>query len=134
MRRGDTPTARASAVCDSAIGFRKSSSRISPGCGFGSCSVVVDDRDIFGSSFGPVERDTPLVVDADAPLPRPSARQFFQPVSRRHAQIVHFSRRVDQTELAQGDGLYVEGKASAALAVPDLLGLAVDKADDHCFV
>src|SRR5215216_1251311 len=58
MRRGGTPTARASAVCDRPIGFRNSSSRISPGCGLGSSSaVVIDDFDIFGASFAPAQAD-----------------------------------------------------------------------------
>src|SRR5579862_3642884 len=38
-RRGDTPMARARAVCDRAIGLRNSSSRISPGRGFGRCAL-----------------------------------------------------------------------------------------------
>src|ERR1700730_7106887 len=37
--------ALASAVCDSAIGVRNSSNRISPGCGLGSRLVVVNDFD-----------------------------------------------------------------------------------------
>ena len=49
--------------------LKNSSSRISPGCGFGSNSVIVDDRDIFGSSLRPAKDDAPLVIDADAPLP-----------------------------------------------------------------
>jgi uncharacterized OsmC-like protein len=53
MRRGGTLMARGYAVCDSAIGFRSSSSRISPGCGLGNSSaVVIDALDIVSASFG----------------------------------------------------------------------------------
>src|SRR6188474_3205862 len=55
MRRGGTPIARARAFWLSPRGLRKSSRRISPGCGFGirpgfgRLRVVVDDFDICGS-------------------------------------------------------------------------------------
>jgi hypothetical protein len=35
--------------------------------------MVVDDFDILGSSCGPAEADTPLVVDPDAELTQPIA-------------------------------------------------------------
>src|SRR5438046_7551692 len=52
--------ALASAVCDSTIGFRNSSMRISPGCGLGSRSVVVDDLDFVGMALSPDETDADL--------------------------------------------------------------------------
>src|SRR5258708_4517694 len=53
MRPGGTRMALASAICDSAMGLRNSSIRISPGCGFGSRSVVVDDFDFVGMALSP---------------------------------------------------------------------------------
>lgn len=55
------------------IGSRNSSRRISPGCMFFNLSMtvslmVVNDLDRIGAVWGPLETDTPLVVDADAVL------------------------------------------------------------------
>src|ERR1041384_722929 len=79
MRRGGTAMAFASAVCDSAIGFRNSSIRISPGWGFERSSVVVDDFDLVRIVFTPDETYPPLVVDADRILSAPFAFQRLQP-------------------------------------------------------
>jgi hypothetical protein len=49
MRRGGTPIARASAVCDNSIGFKDSSARISPGCGLGRSFVLRISAPIVGS-------------------------------------------------------------------------------------
>src|SRR5208282_6776238 len=101
MRRGGTPIARASAVWESPIGFANSSSKISPGCGLGkSSAVVIDDFDIVCASFGPAEADAPLFIDADTPLPGAITLQRFEAVAGRHAQIVHASGGVDETQLA----------------------------------
>src|ERR1700752_5476023 len=83
MRRGGTPIALASAVCDSAMGLRKSSIRISPGCGLGSKSVVVDDFDLVRIVVTPNKANPPLIVDADRMLSAPVALQRFQAIGGR---------------------------------------------------
>src|SRR5205085_10255356 len=103
MRRGGTCSAFASAVCDSSIGFKKSSIRISPGCGLGRRSVVVDDFDFVGMAISPDETDPPLVVDADRMLPAAIAFQRFETIGGRNAKIGKALRRIEQTQLAQGD-------------------------------
>src|SRR5690242_15808482 len=105
MRRGGTPIALASAVCDSSIGRRKSWSRISPGWGLCSRSVVVDDLDFVGMFISPYEADPPLIVDADRVLSLAITFQGFEPVRRRDAQILEPPGAVDETQLAQGDVL-----------------------------
>src|ERR1700683_2259586 len=115
IRRGGTPMARASAVCDNAIGFRNSSSRISPGCGLGkSSAVVIDDLDIVSASFGPVEADAPLVIDTNAPLSDTIAPQSFEAVAGWHAQIVDPFRGTNEAQLAQRAGLDRWRELSAA--------------------
>src|SRR5439155_20188797 len=63
MRPGGILMALASAVCDRLMGLRNSSMRISPGCGLGRRSAVIDDFDLVGMPLSPVEADPPLVVD-----------------------------------------------------------------------
>src|SRR5689334_7107511 len=115
--------ALASAVCDSAIGFRNSSSRISPGCGFGRRSVVVDDFDFMRIVVSPDKTNPPLFVDADRMLSSPILLQRFQTVAGRHTQIVEPLRVADQTQLSQGDRLNVGRKPPAAPASPYRRGL-----------
>jgi hypothetical protein len=47
-----------------------------------------DDLDVLGACLGPTEADAELVVDADAVLAGAVALQRFQPVARRHTQVV----------------------------------------------
>jgi hypothetical protein len=62
--------------------------------------VVIDDFDMRGTLHGPSEADAPLIVDADRILAAPVARQSFQAVRRRRAQIVQTMRLVQHIELA----------------------------------
>ena len=50
--------------------------------------MVIDDLYIDRSGCAPSETNTPLVVDPDAILTRSIALEAFQPVARRHFQIV----------------------------------------------
>jgi hypothetical protein len=66
--RLSTGYARASSFWLSPIGLRKSSSKISPGVGFGKRSasaMSVDDFDMRGASFAPDKANAPLIVDPD---------------------------------------------------------------------
>src|SRR5262245_26011345 len=123
--------ARASAVWERPIGFRNSSSRISPGCGLGRRSMVVDDLDFVGMALTPDEADPPLVVDADRMLAAPIALQRLQPVAGRNAKIIETDRVVEKTQLAQSNGLNVARKAAAAKARPDRGRFLVAEARDH---
>src|ERR1043165_9070758 len=99
--------ALASAVCDSAMGFRNSSIKISPGWGFGSRSVVVDDLDFVGMALSPDETDAPLIVDADRVLAAAASSQCFEAVGGRNPKIGQALRSIEQTQLAQGSDLDV---------------------------
>src|SRR5262245_62846843 len=83
----DTPSRRAASTWPRPIGFRYSSSRISPGGIAGpsqSCSlVIVFDADLVGIAVLPSERDAILVVHADAVPPRLVALQQFEAVASR---------------------------------------------------
>lgn len=48
--------------------------------------MVIDDLDVPRRSVTPGEADAELIVDADAPLSNPIAREFLQPVLWRHTQ------------------------------------------------
>lgn len=50
--------------------------------------MIVDDSYIMCVAVLPAKTCAPLIVDANAPLPFPIARQFFQPVPRWDTQII----------------------------------------------
>src|SRR5437588_8523260 len=107
MRRGGTPMALASAVCDSAIGVRNSSNRISPGCGLGSRLVVVNDFDFVCIVLSPDKANPLPIVDSDRVLTAPIALQSFEAVRGRYTQVLGPPRIVQETQFAQCDNLNV---------------------------
>src|ERR1700752_54825 len=104
MRRGGTLIARASAFWLSSMGFKNSSSRISPGVTSGRSPaalrtvfrilpvVVVDNFDIACVSIIPAEANPPLAIDPDAPLAAALALQWLKPVRGRYAQVLERAR------------------------------------------
>jgi hypothetical protein len=65
-------------------------------------------------AISPDETDPPLVVDADRMLPAAIALQRLETIGGRNAKIGKALRRIEQTQLAQGDSLNVSGKVPAA--------------------
>jgi hypothetical protein len=61
--------------------------------------MVIDDLDIPRFALPPRKADPPLVVDANAHLPRTIAFQRLQAIAGRHAQIVKSVRRVKHLQL-----------------------------------
>src|SRR5437868_12824238 len=118
MRRGGTPIACASAVCDSAIGFKNSSIRISPGWGFGS-SVIIDDLDLVRMAFLPDKANPPLIVDPDRVLPASITSESLKPIGGRHTQIIEPSGIVEKTQLAKRASLNVRRQPATGVARPD---------------
>ena len=65
----------------------------------------------------PTKTCAPLIVDTNAPLPYPIARQFFQPITGRHTQIIDCCGRVDGLELAPGHVLHLWGQRLDSVAI-----------------
>lgn len=55
----------------------------------------------------PTKTYAPLIVDSDAPLPFPLARQLLQPVTGWGAQVIDSLRSVDYLQLAASNVLYM---------------------------
>lgn len=64
--------------------------------------MIINDLYIKGIAVGKGEAKAPLVVNANAPLPRSIAAELFQPIARRYAQIFYNMRRVQQRQLLGG--------------------------------
>ena len=74
--------------------------------------VIVDDLDIERVTIAPDKTDPPLVIDANTVLARTIARQTFQAIARRNAQIVQSGRAVKHSQLASGDSLNLSRQPS----------------------
>ena len=90
-----------------AIGFRNSSSSISPGgiagpSQFGSL-VIVFDANFVGMSLLPSERDAILVVDPNAVPPCLIALQRLESITGRNREIFESRRDVERLELPLRD-------------------------------
>jgi hypothetical protein len=70
-------------------------------------SVVVHDLNILRTFRRPHEAHAELVVNANTVLTGTVALQRFQPIARRHAQVVKFPGPVQHRQLAHGHRLDV---------------------------
>ncbi len=125
LRRGnETPSLTAKSDCVMPIGFKNSSSSISPGCvgarflgslvfivlpaGIRNAErpldlVVVDNFDLICSPILPTEADTIPLVDSDTHLTFPVVLQLLQHVSGWNGKISQVSRPVDLVKLSLSD-------------------------------
>jgi hypothetical protein len=111
----------------------KSSISISPGWigSINSVSVVVDEFDIFRSSFFPNEANAPLDVHPDTVLSTTVASQSLQAIPRWNSQVFHVFRRMDQLKLSQRRPLHGPINALDVLLLPDALGVLTAERSDH---
>jgi hypothetical protein len=93
--------------------------------------MVVRDFDIFGTSFGPPEADSPLIVDADRVLTASVTLQRLKTIAGRNAQLGQTRYSVDLAELPQGGVLDIGRQAAALFATPDDLGFPFPETPDH---
>src|SRR5580698_9915822 len=84
-----------------------SSRSISPGCNGGIFRivvlVVVNDFDFVGIAISPLKADSPLIVDANAPLSFAISVELFQTVSRRLRQLFDPVHIFNLPKLAKGN-------------------------------
>jgi len=95
-------------------------------------SVVVDDSDAGGVSFGPAEHDAPLVIHANRVKATQVAPQGLQPVPRRHTDI-DARGRIDDQELAERGTLDLGRQALDPFPAEEVLGAAISEAGNHAW-
>lgn len=79
----------------------------------------------------PLEADPPLIIDPDAVLSSPVARQLLEPIARRDAEVPQIFGGIENQELAKGSALELQGPPPHPLPLKDLLGVRVPEALDH---
>jgi hypothetical protein len=93
--------------------------------------MIVDDLHLIGVSVAPLKTHPPLVIDADAMLPCPVARQLLQPIARRDSQISEFIGSVQDQQLTKSGTLKLRRPAPYGETGKDSLRVTVSKALDH---
>ncbi len=69
--------------------------------------MIIYDFNIVGVIVSPVETDPPLVIDSNGILPTPIPFELFQPIGRRHPQILQARCAIEHAQLTQCDSLEV---------------------------
>lgn len=83
------------------------------------------------SPIAPLEDDSPLIVDADAVLAESNARQRFESVSRRYAEVFQSGRLIEVTKFAQRRALNTRVYPLDPFKSKQCLSLAIGKRCDH---
>src|SRR4051794_9869780 len=96
-----------------------------------SSSVIVRDLHIPRRCLAPFKAYPPLIVDADAVLSTPAAMQGFEPIARRHSQIVELLSRVDRQELGSCTTLNLVRQGFDRIAGKQRCRALVGEALDH---
>ena len=93
--------------------------------------MVIDDLDIVGVPFVPPKTDTPLIVDADAPLTFSIPSQFLQPVGRWNTKEIKAGSAVNQGQFSKDGFLNVPGESGGKEPAEYLQGFFAPECLDH---
>jgi hypothetical protein len=94
-------------------------------------SVIVRNFNLLRVAVAPFKTNPPLVIDADAVLAFAPAFQGFQPVARRHGQVMQRPRAVDIFQLAPRRVLDVRRQSPRAFPAKDFSRLRTSETDNH---
>lgn len=99
--------------------------------GFGLGSMVINNFNGVRLAIFPGKANAPLVVNADAVLPRPAAFQGFQAIGGRHSHIIQGFSAMELQQFAQRSALDVRGQPARSLAFPNLFRLFATETLNH---
>ena len=92
--------------------------------------MVVHDLDALGATSRPEKTDPVLVIDADTPSPVAIASELFQPVMRRHTQIVDTADQVQLFKLPARHSLDIPESGDPS-TIEQGLGIRAAKTQNH---
>lgn len=96
--------------------------------------MIIRDLYIKGIPFSPFKADPPLIIDADAVLPRPISGKLFQPVRRRDSQIVERYGVIQHSQLAQSNLLNVRWQSARKTPTKDPFCFNILEGLNHKFI
>jgi hypothetical protein len=86
--------------------------------------VVIRNFSLFRIAITPLKTNTPLVINANAPLTLPFTPQSLKPVRWWKAKISQLKSCINRIEFHECPLLYAGGKFSRKLAMENLFSLA----------
>jgi hypothetical protein len=92
--------------------------------------MVINNFDIFRTSFGPAEANPDLPVDSNAVLTLAVTMQWLQHISRRYFKIIQLACSLELPNFPQGNSLKIDEASNAASAC-QLLGILTPERYDH---
>ena len=93
--------------------------------------VVVDDLDVMRVAGPPSKTDSPLSVDADAVLSSTITFQLLESVRWWNAEVVECRRRVQHSELSEGNALHLRAQSLDRLSMEEALCVSIPEALNH---
>ena len=93
--------------------------------------MVVDDLDVMRVAGPPSKTDSPLSVDANAVLSSTITFQLLESVRRRNAEVVECRRRIQHSELSEGNALHVRAQSLDRLSMKEALSVSIPEALNH---
>jgi hypothetical protein len=93
--------------------------------------VVIANLNSGGVPINPEKTDSPLFVDADAPLVMSITGKPLQPISWRDTQVVKLPCVVQHSQFAASNRLNLVWQTTREFTPPDLIGFIVMKVCDH---
>src|SRR3989338_10638800 len=93
--------------------------------------VIINDLYLIRIAAFPSETNAPLIIDANAVLPRAPPGKFLQTIARRHTKIRKLRRRVEHPQFTHRAPVDSRRQSVRSLALKNILGINVPKASDH---
>jgi hypothetical protein len=93
--------------------------------------MVIDNLHFVGVAIAPLEAHAPLVIDADAILARPVARQLLQPIPGRDSQVNELIGSVQDQQLTESGTLEFRRPPPHRTTDRDPLSVPPPEALDH---
>jgi len=98
------------------------------------CSVVVDDLHVEGITAVKSKTHAPLIIDADAVLPKAVMLQRLKPVVGRHTQIIQSRCPIEHLQFPLGHGAHVDPALDPMTTEQGCGVLALEPPDHHAII
>lgn len=93
--------------------------------------MIVYDLDVLRRAVFPAKADPPLLIDANAVLPRPIALELLQSIPGWYPQFIESDRGIEQQQFAKHHAPQRGRKTPHWLAIKEPLTIAIGETGDH---
>ncbi len=93
--------------------------------------MIINQFDIVGRTFSPLEHEPPLAVDSNAVLSFAITAQRLQMIGRGHAEFVEYRSGGNHSKLPSQCGLDIGGNSAFTVFPPERFKLLASEASNH---